>query len=152
MIKNFFVCVSKRARCKLKEAARETRYTFQGIISKKLFEIRLTRRFSYKGVTAVEQIQPRCPYGVYRLWEGRDTHSTGAWGFSYAKAYLPGKGKRWIERTRERERERRKRGRGEIWVALHRVCLENSVKFSAPAGRTPGHSPRSSSSYLFYLR
>lgn len=110
MIKNSFVCVSKRGGQHVaKEAARETRYTFQGIISKKLFEIRLTRRFSYKGVTAVEQIQPRCPYGVYRLWEGRDTHSTGAWGFSYAKAYLPGKGKRWIERTREREREEEER-------------------------------------------
>lgn len=33
----------------------------------------------------------------------------GAWGFSYAKAYLPGKGKRWIERTREREREEEER-------------------------------------------
>lgn len=28
----------------------------------------------------------------------------------------------------------------EIWVALRRVWLENSVKFSTPANRMPGHS------------
>ena len=37
-------------------------------------------------------------YGVYRLWEGRDTHSTRAWEFSYAKA--ANKGKRRSERRR----------------------------------------------------
>lgn len=64
----------------------------------------------------------------------------------FIRESIPGKGKRWHQSAPEKERER-----GEIWVALHRVRLENSVKFSAPAGRTPGHSPRSSSSYLFYL-
>lgn len=38
-------------------------------------------------------------------------------------------GQRWGERVP---------GEGEIWVALHRVYLENSVKFSAPAGRNAG--------------